>query len=517
MSGTRRGLTRWGCLIAVLLFATPGCSTRQPVEPARPLNSDEARYILRVKATDLRRVYVEADVPVSEGAILISGFPSQGALMIGEYKSWGQEEQWRDYVDALVVTAPDGRVLSTTRIGENSWDILDDLPGRVHLSYQIRLDHDQINWSPSDAEGTFVRDDTIFFRNWAVLIASPAVREAEIRFDLPAGWKITTTMEAGESASATFHARTRYDVLEGGCMLGTHETAHLQLGRIQLEVGVAPDVPDAIDMMIDAFEIALEEATAIFGAAPTAKYTIAAALHPSGTGSAGSVMANGMVTLFQRNPRNDVGGMWTYVLVHELLHMWAGGALRHRSSQDVQWFGEGFADYLSMVIGARTGVVSERIRMYHMGLMWGGYLAQAGERPLTTAGEEKSRFYNFLYGGGMHVGLLLDIEIRKATNDSRRIDDLMQALYQEFGVTAKDMDSRDVERVAGEVAGADLSWIFERFVRGTEALSPQLVYEPLGLVVTLPERGGSGRATLAVDPDAPEAARDLRKAILGID
>ena len=231
----------------------------------------------------------------------------------------------------------------------------------------------------------------------------------------------------------------------------------------------------------------------------------------------GSGLGNGMAVLLQGDPRNSAGGMWAYVLVHEMIHMWCGGALRHRSSQDEEWFSEGFADYLTMVVGGRTGVVNERTRLFHMGLMWGGYQGLVGEQPLTTAGRQKSRFYNFIYGGGMNVGLLLDIEIRKATGGTRRIDDLMQALYQEFGVTDRDMDSYDVERVAGAIAGADLSWIFERFVRGTEALSPQLVYEPLGLVVTLPERGGSGRATLAVDPDAPEAARQLRKAILGID
>ncbi len=133
---------------------------------------------------------------------------------------------------------------------------------------------------------------------------------------------------------------------------------------------------------------------------------------------------------------------------------------------------------------------------------------------MSAAGIEKGRFYNLVYGGGLHIGLLLDIELRRATDGERRIDDLMQALYTDFGLTGKDLTSYDVERIASEIAGEDLAWIFERFVRGTEALTPDLVYTPLGLRV---EHNSQQRTVLKIDPEASPKARALRLQILGIE
>ena len=133
---------------------------------------------------------------------------------------------------------------------------------------------------------------------------------------------------------------------------------------------------------------------------------------------------------------------------------------------------------------------------------------------MSAAGRWKSRFYNLIYGGGLHVGLLLDITLRRATGGERRIDDLMQALYTEFGLTGKLLTSHDVERIASEIAGEDLAWIFERYVRGTEALTPDLVYTPLGLRV---EQNSQQKMVLKIDPEASPEARALRSQILGID
>ena len=108
----------------------------------------------------------------------------------------------------------------------------------------------------------------------------------------------------------------------------------------------------------------------------------------------------------------------------------------------------------------------------------------------------------------------MDIELRRATGGERRIDDLMQALYTDFGLTGKRLTSPDVERIASEIAGEDLAWIFERYVRGTEALTPDLVYTPLGLRV---EQNTPQRTVLKIDPDASPEARALRSQILGIE
>ena len=141
-------------LAGAMLLATLGCATRQPVAPARVLTT-EALYSLRVEADEPRRMYVEADLPISEEIMLVRGATPPGDLMIGDYHPEGPGKQWSGYVEELVVTTPEGAPLPATRVGRNAWNLPENPPRRIRLSYQVRIEHDQHDWFPSDAEGTY--------------------------------------------------------------------------------------------------------------------------------------------------------------------------------------------------------------------------------------------------------------------------------------------------------------------------------------------------------------------------
>ena len=498
-------------LLFVTLFLMSGTCDAQPSpgDQANPGNqtnisplAQDAIYRLRIDADARRIVHVDAELPIAGRVITI-----------GENHPQPQQERWGDYVDDLEITDLDGTPIPWSRSGDNRWSLSGTLPERIRARYQLRLEHDQVAWPPSHAEATYVRDDCVFFRTFAVLLGTQAMERGYVLLDVPEDWKITTPLSLVEGQSHERLASTRFDVFVTGLMLGTHQTGQVEVGQISLDLGVAQDLPGAIDAMVGPFEEALEEAMLIFGGAPASRYGILAARNQR-SGQSGSGLGNGMAVLLGRNPSDDPGGYWAYTFVHELLHMWTGGAIRNRDSREEEWFSEGMSDYLTVVIAGRRGVLRQNLLLFHMGQMWGGYLALVGERSMSVAGNEKSRFYNLIYGGGLHVGLLLDLELRRATGGERRIDDLMQALYTDFGLTGKNVTSHDVERIASQIAGEDLAWIFERFVRGTEALTPDLVYTPLGLRL---EQNSQQRTVLKIDPEASPKARALRLQILGIE
>ncbi len=483
---------------------SPGDQTSPPVQTPPPALAQDAIYRLRIDADARRIVHVEAELPIAGRVITI-----------GEYHPQPQQERWGDYVDGLEITGLDGTPIEWSRSGDNQWSLSGSVPERIRARYQVRLEHDQVNWPPSHAEATYVLDDCVFFRNWAVLVGTQAMKRGYVLLDVPEGWKVTTPLSLVEGRSHERLASTRYDVFNMGLMLGRHQTGRVDVGQISLDLGVAHDLPGAIDAMVDSFREALEEAKILFGGAPASRYGILAArLSQQPGNSSGSGLGNGMAVLLGNNPTEDPGGSWALTFVHELVHMWLGGAVHNRGSSDEEWFKEGMSEYLTLVIAGRRGVLRQNVMLSWMGRHWGGYLALVGERSMSAAGIEKGRFYNLVYGGGLHVGLLLDIELRRASGGQRRIDDLMQALYTEFGLTGKNLTSHDVERIASEIAGEDLAWIFERYVRGTEALTPDLVYTPLGLHV---EQNSQQRTVLKIDPEASPEARALRSQILGID
>src|SRR5690606_37180950 len=74
---------------------------------------------------------------------------------------------------------------------------------------------------------------------------------------------------------------------------------------------------------------------------------------------------------------------------------------------------------------------------------------------------------------GALVGLLLDMEIRRATGGRRSLDDLMRLLWERYGArdTGFPEDPREgIQALAEEAAGRSLEGFFDAYVRGTEEL-----------------------------------------------
>jgi len=75
-----------------------------------------------------------------------------------------------------------------------------------------------------------------------------------------------------------------------------------------------------------------------------------------------------------------------------------------------------------------------------------------------------------VYDGGWTLALCLDGMIREQTHDTKSLDDFMRRMYDRFGVPDQPYRTEDIARVAGEVAGTDLSEFFRKHVSGSEAL-----------------------------------------------
>jgi len=73
------------------------------------------------------------------------------------------------------------------------------------------------------------------------------------------------------------------------------------------------------------------------------------------------------------------------------------------------------------------------------------------------------------YIKGQIAGFLLDANVRRATNGSKSLDDVMRLAYRRYG-GARGFTPQQFRATASEVAGADLSSWFKRSVASTEEL-----------------------------------------------
>jgi predicted metalloprotease with PDZ domain len=94
--------------------------------------------------------------------------------------------------------------------------------------------------------------------------------------------------------------------------------------------------------------------------------------------------------------------------------------------------------------------------------------------------ENSSNVAMSYYTKGAVLGFLLDARLRKATNNSRSLDDVMRVAYAKFS-GAKGFTPEDFRRVAEEVAGVELRSFWTNYVEGTAELDFGDATDVLGL------------------------------------
>lgn len=105
------------------------------------------------------------------------------------------------------------------------------------------------------------------------------------------------------------------------------------------------------------------------------------------------------------------------------------------------------------------------------------------------------------YSKGAMLALALDLLIQKHSNYERSLDDLMRHLWQQFGKPQIGVPEGEIETLASEIAGTDLSEFFSRYLYGTEdipladLLGDMGVHFVLRAAETMDDRGGKAAKT----------------------
>ncbi len=221
---------------------------------------------------------------------------------------------------------------------------------------------------------------------------------------------------------------------------------------IRLAVYPADAVPEVgWQMMLDALGKIADYAHDLFGEPPYDRYTTLLYLYegePSyggGLEHANSHFDIGPAVAF-RNAEQAIPEFGYGLISHEYYHAWNVKRIRpaamwpydyeHEQYTPLLWVSEGFTSYYGPLILVRTGLTDEET-------FWGtmqGNISSVESQPYQESVEDVSlstwiapipisgRYY---YSKGSVIGLLLDIEIREATDNRHSLDDVMYRLYHD--------------------------------------------------------------------------------------
>ena len=92
-----------------------------------------------------------------------------------------------------------------------------------------------------------------------------------------------------------------------------------------------------------------------------------------------------------------------------------------------------------------------------------------------------------IYTEGCLIAFITDINIRKATNNERKLDHVMRYLYENFGKKNIGYTDQDYRKIVNDTAGISLDWIFDKHIYNTESLVQPLkdALEYIGLELSI--------------------------------
>ncbi|HKP76848.1 MAG TPA: PDZ domain-containing protein, partial [Longimicrobiaceae bacterium] len=275
---------------------------------------------------------------------------------------------------------------------------------------------------------------------------------------------------------------------------------------------------------------------ALFGELPYDRFTFILHLLPGGSG--GLEHKDSTVLVADRFAfRGQAYESFLGLVAHELFHAWNGKRIRpavlgpfdyvRESYTRELWVVEGITTYYTDLILRRAGIITPQRYMEKVAeqVTRLGTIPGRMVQPLEDASFDAwIKFYrpdanspnatvSYYHKGGL-VALLLDLTIRGATGGERSLDDVMRALWEQYGRPDAGFPERRVEEVASEVAGVDLAPSFDRWLRSTQELDFAPALAAFGVMLAPAHEPRPG-APAPPPPTGEPGAQQMREVKVG--
>jgi hypothetical protein len=340
----------------------------------------------------------------------------------------------------------------------------------AHLTYQAVLRHRRAPDKGFDSyigDGWVVTRTSALFPRSAVLFRREIEPEPESRarlvFRLPRSWDVVTAMPPAGTREFVVESRGRFDHPHGWLILGrfhrTDATVHGTAVTIAGPAGAGVP-PDRVLALLDR---ALPLMHDLLGT--RTRLVIVIGADPMWRGG-----LSGEDSFYIHGNRPLQTPDRTSPYLHELFHVTAP----FRPAWDAHWLAEGLAEFYSIELQRRIGVLDDR--RYTQALH---FFARYGVWGRDFTRDQTRAIHN---NSAPLVLYALDRRIRHATNDAHTLDDVVHALAQEGGVVTTARFLGTLRRVTGKSYAA----FFRRHVYQGEI--PPLPDVGIGRETTDPRR-----------------------------
>ena len=468
--------------LVVIMFLTTAAS---PAQSSAPLSSNISFTVAMPKPyTHLFEVEIRVKIPanlqVPNESDLLMPVWTPGSYLVREF-----ERHVQDFAADV-----DGRALEWTKVDKNTWRVKTGGARQWRATYRVYANELSVRTSELNSDHAFWNNATLLMYPAGYLNAPSTLRVVP-----PSSWKIATGLPEVRGRPNTFGAEN-FDILyDSPVEVSNFKEIEFLVRGVPHRIIIDGDGNYDPERLRKDVQKIVEAETAMFGGIPYHDYTFI--LHLRSNTGGGLEHLNSTALGFRRFGFANEDGYRRFqaLVAHEFFHLWNVKRIRpdalgpfdytKENYTRLLWVAEGITEYYGQLMVRRAGLISDQVYLAHLARQIQDFQETPGRQVMSA--EEASfdswiKFYRpdensvnsqiSYYDKGELLGLLLDLDIRRRTSNTKSLDDVMRYLYTEFFQKGRNYTPADFQKACELMAGASLDDFFARYVRGRDDPGP---------------------------------------------
>lgn len=461
---------RFGRSAAIIAFGSALLSSRSAAQLT-------AHYEVTVTNAAEHMFTVRLEIGGTTGSPIDVSMPvwTPGSYLIREYER---------HVTRFAATDGENASIPWHKLDKNTWHLTPGTAGHLVVEYDVYAREPGIRWSFVNSGGGHILGPNLF-----MYVVGHADLPSSAHFNLPDGWRINGGIAPSSADPFLISAHSYHELIDTPMLIGEFTDTTFTVEGVPHVIQIlGPNNADLRQLSSD-FTRIVEACAAMFGGLPYERYALTYLTIAGGGGiehANGTTIGLGNIDFRNEGSRNGIRS----VTAHEFFHAWNVKRIQppafrpydyeQENYTDALWFYEGFTSYYGGKILHRTGLSDE---LPDPAGMVGQYRSTPGNYNQSIAdasfnawihlyrGDESTdNFRTDYYFVGSVIANLLELRIADATAGARGLDDVMQEIWRRTRDRHDAFDSRDIQKVAEEVAGIPLADFFDRYVFGTDSI-----------------------------------------------
>jgi len=412
-----------------------------------------------------------------------------GSYLVREYA-----KQLQDFA----AVGSEGKKLTAIKIAKNHWQIQTDNSTEITISYRMFANELTVRTNHLDATHGY-------FNPAALCFYVPGYESSPIEITIippHPDWRITTPLP--EISPKTFFADDLDTLIDSPFEIGSQQVYDFTILDKPHQLVVWGEGNLDPQIAIADIKKIVEVEAKIFGGLPYEKYIFLLHLSPGGGG--GLEHKNCCSLLY---PRFNFQGAeqhnrFMQLVAHEFFHLWNIKRIRPAALEKFDyegenytpslWFSEGTTSYYDLIIPRRAGIYDDKEFLAELSKEITRFLTTPGRlvQPLSESSFDawiklyrpdanSSNSQMSYYLKGEMVTLLLDLLIRNRTHGAKSFDDVLVAMWEQFGKPEIGFTEIQLKNIIESIASQDLTEFYERYIHGVEELPFNHYLAPFGI------------------------------------